>query len=130
MISGERTVEAYKNMYFEDLTNNVKAIIVFSTLESKGLMKKKTKGCRDEFKGIIYQCKPFSDKRSTKDLFSRFPSDKIKDISKFKDKDKTKDLGKIEGSYLRGLTINGKQYWNIDTFKPCRLIPDMPEITE
>lgn len=54
MISGERTVEAYKNMYFEDLTNNVKVVIAFSTHESKGLMKKKTKGCRDEFRGLIY----------------------------------------------------------------------------
>ena len=54
MISGERTVEAYKNMYFEDVTNNLKCIIAFSTLESKGLLKRKVKGRRDEFKGIIY----------------------------------------------------------------------------
>ena len=53
MITGERTVEAYKNMYFEDLTHNVKALIVFSTLQTKGLVKKKTKGSRDEFRGII-----------------------------------------------------------------------------
>ena len=47
MLTGERSVEAYKNMYFEDITNDVKAVIGFSTFESKGLIKKKTKGRRD-----------------------------------------------------------------------------------
>ena len=117
-------------MYFEDLTNNVKAVIAFSTLESKGLMKKKTKGLRDEFRGLIYQCKPFGHLNKTKDLMTRFPTDKIKDVFKLKDKDKVKDVAQIEGSWLRGLTIGGKQYWNMTTDRPCRMKSDLAVPTE
>jgi len=127
MISGERTLEAYKNMYYEDLTNNIKAVVTFSTHESKGLLKKKSKGCRDELYGLVYQCKPFSHKRSTKDLLDRFPNDKVKDFAKYKDKDRLKDIAKIEGSWLRQLTIGGKQYWNIETDRPLRMTPDIVE---
>lgn len=130
MISGERTVEAYRNMYFEDLTNNIKVVIAFSTHESKGLMKKKTKGCKDEFRGIIYQCKPFGHMNSTKDLMNRFPTEKIKDVVKMKDKDKIKDIAEIEGSWLRGLSIGGKQYWNMQTDRPFRMKSDLCQINE
>lgn len=124
MLSGERTVEAYKNMYFEDVTNNVKAVIAFSTFETKGLLKKKSKGVRDEFYGMIYQCKPFGQRATTKDLFARFPTDKVKDFSKYKDKDRVKDLCKIEGSYLRNLVIGGKKYWDMDRDRPVRMVPE------
>jgi hypothetical protein len=118
MVGGDRTIEAYKNMYFEDVTNGVKAIIAFSTFESKGMISKKKKGRRDEFKGLIYKVKGFGDRTRPKDLIARFPLDKIKDVTKHKDKDKVKDIALIEGSWMYGLSIGGKKYWDMATDRP------------
>jgi hypothetical protein len=55
---GDRTIEAAGSITFEDLTNNVKAVIIFSTYKQSGFFKKSESGKRDEYIGIIYQCDP------------------------------------------------------------------------
>jgi len=52
---GERTIEAIGNMIFEDLTNNVKAVICFNTYKKTGWWTKTVSGKKDEFMGIIYK---------------------------------------------------------------------------
>ncbi len=51
---GERTIEGVGNVYFEDLTNNYKAVIIFSTYKKTGFWKKTESGKKDEYVGIIY----------------------------------------------------------------------------
>lgn len=55
---GDRTIEAHGNVYFEDLTNNYKAVIILSTYKKSGFFKKSESGKRDEYFGVIYQCDP------------------------------------------------------------------------
>ncbi len=54
MVMGERSIEAIGNMLVEDVTNNTKAILVFSTYKKSGIFKKTESGSRDGFEGIIY----------------------------------------------------------------------------
>jgi hypothetical protein len=55
---GDRTIEAAGSITFEDLTNNVKAVIIFSTYKQTGFFKKSESGKRDEYIGLIYHCEP------------------------------------------------------------------------
>ena len=52
---GDRTIEACGNMIFEDLTNNVKAVVVFNTYKKSGYWNKTVTGKKDVFFGIIYK---------------------------------------------------------------------------
>jgi hypothetical protein len=71
-VVGERTIEAEGSIYFEDITNNVKACIIFSTYKSEGFWKKVETGAKDEYTGIIYECTPVQNiKESTKVHFSK-----------------------------------------------------------
>jgi hypothetical protein len=65
-IMGERTIECIGNMIFEDLTNNVKAVLVFNTFKRSGWWWAITEsGRKDEFYGIIYETfDPIDDKAS------------------------------------------------------------------
>lgn len=51
---GDRTIEATGNVFFEDLTNNVKAVVIFSTYKVSGFFSKTETGKRDEYVGLIY----------------------------------------------------------------------------
>ena len=53
-VMGDRTIEADGNIFFEDITNNYKACIVFSTYKKKGFFKKTESGKKDEYVGMIY----------------------------------------------------------------------------
>ena len=57
---GDRTIEATGHIVFEDLTNNRKAVIIFSTYKKSGFFRKTESGRKDEFNGIIYQCEPIN----------------------------------------------------------------------
>ena len=57
-VMGERSVEASGNIVLEDLTNNRKAVVIFSTYQKSGFFKTTETGKRDEFKGLIYECEP------------------------------------------------------------------------
>jgi hypothetical protein len=55
---GDRSIEADGNIFFEDVTNNFKACIIFSTYKKSGFWKKTESGLKDEYTGLIYQCPP------------------------------------------------------------------------
>ena len=57
-VMGDRTIEASGHIIFEDLTNNRKAVIIFSTYKKTGFWRKTESGRKDEFTGIIYNCEP------------------------------------------------------------------------
>ena len=57
-VMGERTIEATGNVYFEDLTNNYKAVVILGTYTSTGWIKKTISGSKDEYKGMLYECEP------------------------------------------------------------------------
>ena len=60
----------------------------------------------------------------------RFPVDKIKDFSKYKDKDKVNDIAFIEGSWLTGMTVGDTEYWNMEKHRPSRMVADVNQTTE
>lgn len=62
-VMGERTIEAIGSVVFEDVTNNYKAVIQFSTYKKSGFWKKSESGKKDEFTGVIYKCKPLSESK-------------------------------------------------------------------
>ncbi len=71
-VMGDRTIEATGNIFFEDLTNNYKAVVIFSTYKKSGFFKKTQSGKKDEYIGLIYQCEPIRDPtESAKNLFSK-----------------------------------------------------------
>jgi len=84
-VMGDRTIEAAGSMVFEDLTNNLKAVIVFSTYKKSGFFKKTVSGKKDEFTGIIYQCAPIKDPAESARLLYSKQAVEIKDLSKVKD---------------------------------------------
>ena len=53
-VMGERTVEADGSIQFEDLTNNRKAVIIFSTYKKSGFWSTVESGQKDEYVGMIY----------------------------------------------------------------------------
>lgn len=53
-VMGDRTIEADGSIVFEDATNNLKCIIIFSTYKKSGLFKKTESGCKDHYNGLIY----------------------------------------------------------------------------
>lgn len=55
---GDRTIEATGSITFEDITNNIKAVIIFSTYSKTGFWRKTESGKKDEFVGLIYHCQP------------------------------------------------------------------------
>jgi hypothetical protein len=123
---GDRTIEAAGNIFFEDLTNNVKAVVILSTYKKTGFFKKSESGRRDEFTGVIYHCKPIDDpEKSAKKLYGKHAIE-ISDISKIKDM--VKPIGDIQGSFLRTMTICGKKYWDIDSDTPERFRPVLENV--
>lgn len=120
-VMGDRTIEAHGNVYFEDLTNNVKAVVILSTYKKSGFFKKSESGKRDEYTGVIYQCDPIKDpEESAKQLYGKHAIE-IAELSKIKDMQRK--ICDIEGSWLRSLKIDGKKYWDIDSDTPERFKP-------
>lgn len=50
-VMGERTIEADGSIVFEDLTNNWKAVIIFSTYKKSGFWTVVETGLKDEYVG-------------------------------------------------------------------------------
>lgn len=80
-VMGERTIESVGNMVFEDLTNNVKAVICFNTFKKSGWWKVTETGRKDEFLGIIYKTQPIDREQSFKRHYLK-NSHEIKDLNK------------------------------------------------
>ena len=57
---GDRTIEAIGSCVFEDLTNNVKAVLLMNTFKKTGWIRSSTSGSKDCFTGIIYESKNLS----------------------------------------------------------------------
>lgn len=115
---GDRTIEATGSITFEDLTNNVKAVIIFSTYQKSGFWKKSESGRKDEFIGMIYQCQPIlNPAASARQLYSKHAED-LKDLKNIKDM--VKPICEIKGSWLHNLVIDRKKYWDIDVDIPYR----------
>jgi hypothetical protein len=115
---GDRTIEAEGSIFFEDLTNNVKACVIFNTYKKQGFFKKTESGIKDEYNGLIYKCHPISNPNvSAKLLFSKSAED-VKDFKHLKDV--IKPICEIKGSWLRSLTIDNQVYWDIDRDFPDR----------
>ena len=69
---GDRTIELTGNLYFEDIANNLKAVVIASTYKKTGFFKKKQSGNKDVFTGVIYKCQPITNADlSAKNLFSK-----------------------------------------------------------
>lgn len=101
---GERTIEGIGNMFFEDLTNNVRAVIFFNTYKKSGFWRTTETGKKDEFHGILYKTStPIDEAESFKTYFNKNTPD-IKDLSKI-EKDIGEKLADINGSWLRNITI-------------------------
>ena len=123
---GDRTIEAAGNAFFEDVTNNYKAMIVFSTYKKTGFWSTTESGRRDEYRGIIYKCRPIADSlQRTRDMYCRNLTD-IEDVSGMPDMEQK--LCEIEGSWLRNLKIDGRTYWDIDVDAPERARPCLEEV--
>jgi len=115
---GDRTIEATGNVWFEDLTNNRKAVVIFSTYKKDGWWKKTESGKRDEFIGCIYECQPIGNPEASAKLLYYKGGEEIREISKIKDM--VKPICDLSGSWLRNLVIDGVKYWDIDEDTPFR----------
>ena len=82
---GERTIEGAGHIVFEDLTNNFKAVIIFSTYKKSGFWKKTESGKRDEFVGMIYHCDPIHNPDATARIHYSKNSADINDLKSLKD---------------------------------------------
>lgn len=117
-VMGERSVEPIGNCYFEDLTNNRKAVIIMNTHKKTGWIRSTYSGSKDAIEGIIYDSYPLSgDKESIKKMYCK----DIEFVSDLKHlKDVRSEICSVEGSFLKNLKIDGKTYWDINTMVPNR----------
>ncbi len=121
-VMGERTIEVIGSTYFEDLTNNRKAVLIFNSFKKTGWIRSTTSGCKDSLTGIIYDSsKPIDSSHSA--IRKKYCKE-IEYVSDFKSlKDVKKKLATVEGSYLNSLYIDGQKYWDIEEDIPFRQIP-------
>lgn len=125
-VVGDRTVEADGNIWFEDLTNNRKAAIIFSTYKKSGFWNKKESGMKDEYIGLIYQSQPIINTAlSAKVLYSKTAED-LKDLKSIKDV--VKPICEINGSWLKNIKIADKIYWDINDDLPVRYKPCLDNV--
>lgn len=120
-VMGERTIEASGHIIFEDLTNNRKAVIIFSTYKKTGFWRKTESGRKDDFTGVLYKCEPIVDPVAAGKILYGKNATEITDLKQIKDM--TQKICDIEGSWLRSLRIGDKKYWDIDSDLPMRQQP-------
>jgi len=106
-VMGDRTINADGFFLFEDEENEIKCVIIFNPIMKAGgvFSSHKYAGKTDDFRGLIY--KP---KKSTK------KSKKRTEYSKYKHMEEEAEViySELEGSWLRELIIDGKQWWHTD----------------
>ena len=54
-VMGDRSIEAIGCTYFEDITNNRKAVVTMSTFKKTGWIRNTSEGIKDEVHGVIYE---------------------------------------------------------------------------
>jgi len=110
LIFGDRLVYGTGNMIFEDVENNLKAVIIFDYGKKKSFFSSRKKGVKiDEIEGLIYIPKKDVVKNK-KEVYE------IKDI-----KDINKPLAPITGSWLKFVRIGDVTYWEMDKIRPLPL---------
>ena len=125
-VMGERTIEVVGNMVFEDLTNNIKAVLAFNTYKKTGYWHVTESGRKDEVMGVIYRtAKPIDPKASYKAHYVKGAKE-IKDLSSL-NKDMEEKFATVSGSWLHQLYINEELFWDIDNDHPMRQKPMMEE---
>jgi hypothetical protein len=121
-VMGDRTIEGCGNMVFEDLTNNVKAFLIFNTYKKSGFWSTTETGRKDEFFGLIYKTvKPIDPVQSYKTYYSKNAKE-IRELSGI-DFEVGEKICEVKGSFLKNIIIDEKEYWNIDVDIPFRQIP-------
>lgn len=117
-VMGDRTIDADGFFLFEDQENDIRCVIIFNPIMKSGgiFSSHKFAGKTDDFRGLIYKpkdgCKGDKDKKYTK--------------YKHIEEEAAEIYHEIEGSWLRGLAIDGVEWWDIDDpdMRPQRHIPD------
>ena len=115
-VMGDRTMNVEDAWVYHDETYGYKAVIIFNPIMKSGGKiwgKDEYAGKTDDFRGVIYH--PDTDKTPSKSY------KKFKDINDIKE-----PICYIEGSWIRNLIIDGKEYWNVDgeEYRPWRQIPN------
>lgn len=73
-IRGARTVEPLGNFVFEDLSENLRAIVIVNTYRKSGYWTVTETGKKDEFKGVIYKpTEDIDEKACLKKYFKKNP---------------------------------------------------------
>lgn len=97
-IRGPRTVELCGNFVFEDLTNNVRAVVIANNQKRTGFWTVVETGSRDGLEGVVYKpTEPIDVEVNSKKYFRKNPVE-IKDLSEIKDIHE--EICKVEGSVL------------------------------
>lgn len=103
---GDRTINADGFFIFEDEENDIKCVIIFNPIMKTGgvFSSHKYAGKTDDFRGLIYKPKKSSKKKQRTDY------------SKYKhiEEEAEEVYSELEGSWLRELIIDGKQWWHTD----------------
>ena len=122
---GERTMETTGSVWFQDVTNNYKAVIVMGTYSKTGFWKKVESGRKDEYVGKIYKCNPVANLEASNKLIFGKNQEEYKDLKQIKDM--VEPICDLKGSWLRNLVIDGKTYWDIEKDVPFRQIPRLDD---
>ena len=120
-IRGDRTIEPCGNFLFEDLTNNLRAVVIMGTYKTSGFWTVTESGGKDQIEGVIYKTsEPIDEKVNLKRYFKTSPIE-VKALSELKDKGE--ELGKISGSVIESILINDEEIWNLEGMDPVRHYP-------
>lgn len=114
LIFGDRMIYGTGNMIFEDVDNNLKAVVIFDYGKKRGFLSSRKKGSKhDEIDGLIYHPKVEGKKENKKDK---------KDVHAINDlKDVGESIATVTGSWLDSIKIGETTYWEIDRFRPLPL---------
>lgn len=113
-IMGERTIDCTGSILFEDLRNQLRAVVVLGTFKSSGFFSKTQSGSRSDYTGTIYKIKPAGLKMTRFGKDQKLPED----LKKLPDMQKA--VCQLEGNWLHQLTVGGQQLWHVDTHRVTR----------
>ena len=120
-IKGDRTIEFYGNLFYEDLTNGLRALVCLSTYANSGYFFSQQSGNKDGFTGLIYESsqKPMQPTEFSARQALPASVDKLKDVKK--------KISVISGSWLDKIAFDNKDYWNMCDYLPGRQIYHIPK---
>ena len=114
-ISGPRMMSFSGTITFWDVTENKKAIIFLDHTKKKGLFKTTRTGKIDDFLGVLYEI----DRKKFEELNLHrkkiYEWEAPSSLSRIPDIET--ELCKIEGSWLRSISFDGRVYWQMNKKK-------------